>query len=41
VKAGLPSGAATISKRAELEQAEERLAIDANVVHETIGIKAR
>jgi hypothetical protein len=35
-KAGLPTGEATISKRAELEQLEEHLAIGANVVHETI-----
>jgi hypothetical protein len=35
-KLDLPSGEATITERAELKQVEERLAIGANVVYETI-----
>jgi hypothetical protein len=35
-KLGLPSAEATITERAELKQVEERLAIGADVVYETI-----
>jgi formate-nitrite transporter family protein len=35
-KVDLPSGEATITERTELKQVEERLAIGANVVYDTI-----
>src|SRR6202167_5616102 len=38
-KAGSPAGAGTISNRAEKKQVEERLAIGANVVYETIRLE--